>query len=281
MPVAAMEIKDYTRFALRPLTGAIGAEVRGVDLRDLDDATFAELRDAWLTYKVLVFRDQQLSQPEHVAYGRRWGELEVHPFATNAPGFDEILVLESTPEKFSAAESWHSDVTFRACPSLGSILRAVVLPPVGGDTVWANMELAYEQLPDDVKDQIEGRSAVHSMVKAFGRGMSAERLEAEHAKFPDQHHPIVRTHPETGRKALYVNRVFTRCVADMDPVESKTLLDRLYRQASVPQFQCRVRWEPGTVTQWDNRNTQHYAVPDYAGHLRRMERVTLAGDRPF
>jgi taurine dioxygenase len=281
MPVAAVEIKAYERVAVRPLTGSIGAEVTDVDLRDVDEDTFAELRDAWLTYKVLVYRDQTLDQAQQVAFGRRWGDLEVHPFATNVEAFPELLILESTPERFDAAESWHSDVTFRACPSMGSILRAVVLPPVGGDTVFANMELAYEQLSDELKDQIEGRFAVHSMMKPFGRHMSPEKRAKAMEEFPDQHHPIVRTHPETGRRSLYVNRVFTTGIVDMDPAEAKPLLERLERQAHVPQFQCRVRWAPGTLTQWDNRCTQHYAVPDYAGHHRRMERVTLAGDRPF
>ncbi len=170
-----------------------------MQLRDLDDETIAELHDAWLDHKVLFFRDQELTRDEHVAYGSRWGSLEQHPFTPNEAEHPEIVVLESTPEQFIAAEHWHSDVTWRACPSLGSILRGIVIPPVGGDTCWANMELAYEQLPDRVKEQIEGKFAVHSFVKVFGRRLSEEDREQKRREFPDQLHPVVRTHPETGQ----------------------------------------------------------------------------------
>ena len=172
-----------------------------MQLRDIDDETKAELHDAWLEHKVLFFRDQELTRDEHVAYGRRWGSLEQHPFTPNEAEHPEIVVLESTPEKFYAAEAWHSDVTWRACPSLGSILRGVVVPPVGGDTCWANMELAYEQLPDAVKEQIDGKQAVHSFVKVFGGRLSEEEREQKRQEFPDQLHPVVRTHPETGAGA--------------------------------------------------------------------------------
>src|SRR5262245_18422691 len=165
MPVVAAKVKEYARIKVAPLTGALGAEVSGVQLRELDDETFDEVHDAFLEHKVLFFRDQQLTRDEHVAYGRRWGPLEQHPFTPNEAEHPEIVVLDSTPEKFYAAEAWHSDVTWRECPSLGSILRGVVIPPVGGDTCWANMELAYEQLPDAIKEQIDGKVAVHSFVK--------------------------------------------------------------------------------------------------------------------
>ena len=280
MPVVAHEAKLYTRISVAPLTGALGAEVSGIQLRDLDDEVQAELHDAWLEHKVLFFRDQELTRDDHVEYGRRWGSLEQHPFTPNEAEHPEIVVLESTPERFYAAEQWHSDVTWRACPSLGSILRAIVVPPVGGDTCWSNMELAYEQLPDPIKEQIEGKQAVHSFVKVFGRRLSEEEREQKRQEFPDQLHPVVRTHPETGRRSLYVNAPFTMHIVDMEPAESERVLDVLYRQASVPQFQCRFRWAPGSVAQWDNRCTQHYAVPDFAGQHRRMERVTVEGDRP-
>jgi taurine dioxygenase len=280
MPVVAQEAKQYTHIAVAPLTGALGAEVSGVQLRDIDDEVKAELHDAWLEHKVLFFRDQELTRDEHVAYGRRWGSLEQHPFTKNESEHPEIVVLESTPERFYAAEAWHSDVTWRECPSLGSILRGVVVPSVGGDTCWSNMELAYEQLPDKIKEQIEGKQAVHSFVKVFGGRLSEEEREQKRQEFPDQLHPVVRTHPETGRRSLYVNAPFTMHIVDMEPDESERVLDILYRQASVPQFQCRFRWAPGSVAQWDNRCTQHYAVPDFAGQHRRMERVTVEGDRP-
>jgi taurine dioxygenase len=280
VPVVAQEAKEYTRIKVAPLTGALGAEVSGVQLSELDDETVAELHDAWLEHKVLFFRDQELTRDEHVAYGRRWGSLEQHPFVKNESEHPEIVVLESTPERFIAAEQWHTDVTWRECPSLGSILRGVVIPPVGGDTCWANMELAYDQLSDRVKEKIDGKRAVHSFVKVFGFRLSEEDREKKREEFPDQLHPVVRTHPETGRRSLYVNRPFTMHIEDMEPDESERVLEVLYRQATVPQFQCRFRWQPGSVAQWDNRCTQHYAVPDFAGHHRLMERVTVEGDRP-
>ena len=196
-------------------------------------------------------------------------------------GYPEILVLESTPEKFQAAESWHSDVTFRERPPNGSILLARIVPQWGGDTVWANMELAYERLPDDVKELIEGRYAIHSYVKAFGRTMSDEQRSKALEQFPEQKHPIVRTHPVTGKKGLFINRVFTLTIDGMTPDESRPLRRQLFEQATLPELQVRFRWQAGSMAQWDNRVTQHYAVPDHGGHRRRMERVTLAGERPF
>lgn len=280
MRIAATAIGDYDRFTVRPLTGSIGAEIFDVDLRDIDDDLIAELRRAWMDHKVLFFRDQDLTRDQHVAYGAAFGELEVHPFTDNLEDHPEIIVLESTPEKFSAAESWHSDVTFRECPPLGSVLLGRLIPPYGGDTCWANMELAYDLLPDDTKEQIDGRYAIHSYVKAFGRSMTEAQQAEALEKYPDQKHPIVRTHPETGRKSLYINQNFTLTIDGMTPEESRDLRHHLYRQARIPEIQVRFRWQPNSVAQWDNRCTQHYAVPDYGGFHRRVERVTIIGDRP-
>jgi taurine dioxygenase len=281
MQMKATGVGDYNRISVSPVTGTIGAEVGRADLRDLDDETLAEINDAWMAHKVLFFRDQELTRDQHVAYGKTFGELEVHPFSLNADSHPEILVLESTPEAFSAAESWHNDVTFREAPALGSILIGRVIPPYGGDTCWTNMELAYDLLSDDVKEEIDGRVAIHSYVKAFGRSMSPEQREKAAADFPDQKHPIVRTHPVTGVKSLFVNPIFTLTIDGMTPAESRDLRHQLYRQTAIPEIQCRLRWNLNSVAQWDNRCTQHYAVPDYGGHPRRVERVTILGDRPF
>ena len=221
MPVVAHEAKQYTRISVAPLTGALGAEVSGIQLRDLDDEVQAELHDAWLEHKVLFFRDQELTRDDHVAYGRRWGSLEQHPFTPNEAEHPEIVVLESTPERFYAAEQWHSDVTGgrarRSARSCGrsSCRRSAATP------CWSNMELAYEQLPDPIKEQIEGKQAVHSFVKVFGRRLSEEEREQKRQEFPDQLHPVVRTHPETGRRSLYVNAPFTMHIVDMEPDESE------------------------------------------------------------
>ena len=281
MRVDATRVGDYHRIRVRPVTGTIGAEVDEVDLRDLDDETVAELHDAWMQHKVLFFHGQELSRSDHVEYVRNFGELEVHPFAPHVDGHPEMLVLNSTPESFQAAETWHSDVTFRECPPTGSVLRGRVVPEWGGDTCFANMELAYELLTDEVKAEIEGAYAVHSYMKAFGRSMSEEKRAEAQQQFPDQKHPVVRTHPVTGAKALFVNQIFTLRIDGIDPQRSRSLLWDLYAQAKLPEVQCRFRWREGSIAQWDNRCTQHYAVPDHGGTHRRMERVTLVGDEPI
>jgi taurine dioxygenase len=229
----------------------------------------------------LFFRDQDLSQEQHIAYGAAFGELEVHPFTSNVNEHPEIIVLESTPEEFSAAEVWHSDVTFREAPPLGSVLYGRIIPPWGGDTCFANMELAYEMLDDDVKEMIEDRVAIHSYAKTFGKNISEDERAKAEEEFPDQKHPLVRTHPVTGAKSLFINRAFTIGIDGMTADESRPLRRLLCAQSQIAELQCRFRWRPGSIAQWDNRCTQHYAVPDHGGHHRRVERVTLIGDRPF
>ncbi|MGI9611533.1 MAG: TauD/TfdA dioxygenase family protein [Acidimicrobiales bacterium] len=281
MRVTSTAVKDYDRIRVEPVTGSIGAEISGVDLRELDDELIAELQDAWLAHKVLFFRDQDLTQEQHVTYGAAFGELEVHPFTSNVIEHPEIIVLESTPEKFSAAEVWHSDVTFREAPPLGSVLYGRIIPPWGGDTCFANMELAYEMLDDDVKETIEDRVAIHSYAKTFGKNISEDERAKAAEEFPDQKHPLVRTHPVTGAKSLFINRAFTIGIDGMTADESRPLRRLLCAQSLIAELQCRFRWRPGSIAQWDNRCTQHYAVPDHGGHHRRVERVTLIGDRPF
>lgn len=280
MRIDSTTVRDFNRIRVEPVTGSIGAEVSNVDLRELDDELVAELRQAWLDHKVLFFRDQDLSHKQHLAYGSALGDLEVHPFSDQVEGHPEILVIDSTPDNFIAAETWHSDVTFRECPPLGSILLGRIIPSYGGDTCFANMELAYDMLPDDLKEQVDGLYAIHSYVKGFGRGMSDEELAKTREKYPDQKHPLVRTHPETGRKGLFMARNFMLTIDGMTADESRSLRYRLYEQSKIPEIQVRFRWRQNSIAQWDNRCTQHYAVPDHGGQRRRVERVTLIGDRP-
>jgi taurine dioxygenase len=265
-----------------PLTGNIGAEVRGVDLADdLDDAVIDEIKDLLLEWKVLFFRDQhRLDRDRHVAFGRRFGELEVHPVTPKDQAQPEVFVIPAGGE-FRAPDTWHSDVTWRPEPSLGSILRAIELPPLGGDTLWADMGKAYDLLDDETKERIDGRTATHDYASAFGRNQPLEVQEKMRAKHPTVEHPIVRTHPETGRKTLYVNVAFTRSTVGMDDDESRRLLRRLYRQSTIVDVQCRFRWAPGSVAFWDNRATQHVVANDFLPAKRVMERVTVAGDKPF
>lgn len=267
---------------IRKLTPAIGAEIAGVDLSgELSDAVIAAIRQALLDHRVIFFRDQPIPSEQHVAFGRRFGELEVHPFTPNKPGFPEIIQLDNGEENRSRINVWHSDVTWRQEPSLGSILKAVEVPETGGDTLWADMVAAFEGLPDELQSRIDGLFAIHDFTHSLGRRMSPEKLEAMQKQYPEARHPVVRTHPETGERALYVNAAFTREIEGMQPDESRKLLRLLYLQARIPEYQVRFRWRPGSIAFWDNRSTQHYPVSDYWPARRAMERVTVAGDRPF
>jgi taurine dioxygenase len=269
-----------------PLTPAIGAEVDGVDLSEpLDGATLAELRGALLEWKVLFFRDQDITTEQHLDFARHFGALEVHPFAPHKPGYPEVLAITHDRDNKGKENTWHSDVTWRIEPSLGSVLRALEVPAIGGDTLFADMVAAYEGLTDEVKAKIDGKVAVHDFAhfrKAMRkRGLSEEQIEAFNRQYPKVEHPIVRTHPETKRKGLYVNAGFTQAIVDMDEQESKSLLKHLYAQAAIPEYQCRFRWRKNSIAFWDNRASQHYAVSDYWPAVRRMERVTIVGDRPY
>jgi taurine dioxygenase len=277
---------ETARLTLSPLSPTIGAVVGGIDLREpVDDALKAELRAALLDWKVLFFRDQDITTEQHLAFSRAFGELEIHPFAPQKPGHPEILVITHDKDNKGRENTWHSDVTWRIEPSLGSILRALEVPAVGGDTLFADMYAAYENLSDEVKAQIAGKNALHDFahfrVSMRKRGLSEEQIEAFNKKYPSVEHPIVRTHPETGRKALYVNAAFTQYIVGMDRAASDVLLKHLYAQASIPEYQCRFHWEKNSLAFWDNRASQHYAVSDYWPALRRMERATIIGDRPY
>ena len=270
---------------LSPLTPTIGAEVSGVDLtKPLDPRTVAAMRAALLDWKVLFFRDQDITTEQHLAFARNFGDLEVHPFAPHKPDFPEVLAITHDRESRGRENAWHSDVTWRELPSLGSILRAIEVPPVGGDTLFADMYAAYDGLSDAVKEQIEGKVAVHDFahfrVAMRKRGKTEAEIEAFNAQYPMVEHPVVRTHPETGRRGIYVNVGFTQHIVGMDKADSDALLKHLYGQAAIPEYQCRFRWRPGSIAFWDNRSSQHYAASDYWPAVRRMERVTIIGDRP-
>lgn len=267
---------------VEPMTSTIGAELGGVDLADdLDAATIAEIRAALLEWKVIFFREQHtLDRERHIAFGRAFGDLEVHPLTPKDQAEPEIFVLPAGG-KHKAPAVWHSDVTWRPEPSMGSILRAVVVPPVGGDTLWADMGAAYDLLDDDTKAEIDELVALHDFTRAFGFGQPEDVRAKMRKRYPTVEHPVVRTHPETGRKTLYVNASFTCGIKDMDRERAFGVLDRLQRQASVPDVQCRFRWAPGSVAFWDNRATQHIVSNDFLPARRVMERVTVVGDRPF
>ena len=270
----------FERIGVRPLAATLGAEISGVDLSTLDDETFAEIERAFLEYKVIVFRDQNISSEEHLAFGRRFGELEEHPFLPAKPGYENIVEFAKNEDVIGVENVWHHDVTWRQQPSLGSVLRAREVPSLGGDTLFADMCAAYEGLEEETRQRIDGLQAVHDFCFSFGLMMSREQRAEKRKEFPPAHHPVVRTHPRTGRRCLYVNTIFTSHIEGVPAEESDALLELLYRQADVPEYQCRLRWEKNTIAFWDNRAVQHYACSDYDPEPRRMERVTVIGEEP-
>jgi taurine dioxygenase len=266
---------------VRPLTPSIGALVTGIDLREaLDESDAVELDKAFLDHKVLFFRDQDITSEQHVVFCRRFGELEVHPFVPAKPGYDEVMVLKHDEARRGTENFWHSDVTWRVEPSLGSMLRAIEVPDVGGDTLFSDMEAAYDGLGPTMKQMLDGLVAVHDFVKVFASNKSADEIAELREKYPIAEHPVIRTHPVSGRKSIYVNVAFTSHIKGLRQDESTQLLHHLYRQAAIPEYQCRFHWEPNSLALWDNRCVQHYAVSDYWPNRRVMERVTIVGDRP-
>jgi len=268
---------------VRPLTATLGADVSGVDMADVDGSTLEALHRAWLDYKVLVLRDQNITTEEHIAFGRLFGDLEVHPFAvyrgarTDHP---EVVTLRSDAETTYSASVWHSDVTWREAPSMGSVLRAVEIPPVGGDTCFADATAAYDRLPDAWKSRVDDLVAVHDFTRAFGGRLDAAELAEKQATYPAVEHPVVRTHPATGARGIYTNRSFTSHVMGVDADESTEILRRLERAIMDPSVQCRIRWEVDTFVMWDNRAVQHFGTNDFYPETRHMERVSIVGDRP-
>ena len=273
---------DFTFFEIKQLSPMIGAELAGLKLSgDLPDAAISEIRRALLEFKVVFFRDQhELTAAEHIAFARRFGDLEIHPATPKGQEDPEILRITHDETSKGRENAWHSDVTWRPEPSLGSILRAREVPPFGGDTLFSCMYAAYDALSPAMKEWVSGLTARHDIARVFA-GRLNKSVEELHAQYPVQEHPVVRTHPETGRRALYVNTAFTDQIVGLSKKESDWLLAHLYTFAAVPEHQCRFRWEAGSLAFWDNRACQHYAASDYFPQRRVMERVTIAGDRPF
>lgn len=276
-----------------PLTGTLGAEVRGLDLRDaLDDATIAAIRSALLSYRVLFFRGQPIDSAQLVRFGRRFGPLTAaHPIVPGLDGHPEVLVVDSAQrsdrvrrrDRAAGDNKWHTDVTFVPTPPLGSLLHAQVIPRRGGDTMWADLVDAYATLSPPLQRLVDGLQAVHDARRAFGyvvrddvQGDSKERFE----RLRPVTHPVVRVHPETGERALFVNPTFTSHIVGLTPTESATVLRLLYDHIAQPERIVRWRWAVGDLAFWDNRSTAHYAVLDYGDQPRRLHRVTVQGDQP-
>ena len=271
---------------IRPVAGALGAEILGIDLdHDLGEESVAAIREAWLKHCVIFFRDQTLPPEKFLGVARRFGEPVEYPFIKGIEGFPEITpVIKLEHEKMNFGGLWHSDTAYLECPPMATMLIAREVPPFGGDTLFANMYLAYETLSDGLKRVLEGLVTVNSSAKADVTKTREDRMrdgaKEDAKKQYVAEHPVVRTHPETGRKALYVNGGHTLRFKDMTEQESAPLLQFLFAHATRPEFTCRFRWQVGSIALWDNRCTQHNPINDYHGFRRVMHRVTLAGDRP-
>jgi len=272
----------YQSIDVRTLTPSIGAEIFGIDLGgEISNQQFQEIHDAFLKHVVIFFRDQKLTPDQHKAFGRRFGKLHIHPASPGKiEGHPEILVIKADANsKHVAGEGWHSDVSCDLEPPLGSILY-MHQPPEngGGDTMFANMYVAYEKLSETMKRIVESLTAVHDGEHVY-RGRYG--INDAGKVFPRAEHPMVRTHPETGRKALFVNRGFTTHIKGMHRNESDALLNMLYEHAETPEYQCRFKWQAGSVAFWDNRAAMHHAMWDYFPMSRLAHRVTVCGDKPF
>jgi alpha-ketoglutarate-dependent taurine dioxygenase len=271
----------YDGFTVSPLGATIGGEVDGVDLtRPMEQELVAELRRALLDYKVLFFRNQPLTAESHVAFARQFGDLEIHPFNVSNTTQPELVRFEKEAQVGGFENGWHSDVSWREVPSAAAVLHAIEVPLVGGDTAFCDMYAAYEGLDEDLRAKVEGLVAIHDFTKAFGHSVDDSAKEEMRAKFPPVHHPVVRTHGETGRKLLYVNRFFTESIVEMEQNEANELIDLLSSQAELLEYQCRFRWQKDSVAFWDNRACQHFALSDYWPERRVMERASIIGERP-
>ena len=295
--VAPALVREKSRGSIHvePLTCRIGAELGNVSLADAsrDEALFSEIKALLLKYKVLFLRDQDMSRAEHVAFARRFGELEDHPVVGSDPEHPGLVRIYKGPESRQEQyeNAWHCDTTWRERPQFGAVLRCTECPATGGDMLWANMVEAHERLPEHVKTQIAGLRARHSIEASFGAAMPIEKRLALKAQYPDAEHPVVRTHPETGDKALFVNAFTThftnyhtpqnvRFGQDANP-GAALLLNYLISQAYIPEYQVRFRFRRNSVAIWDNRCTQHYAVQDFWPAVRNLERAGIVGDQPF
>jgi taurine dioxygenase len=273
----------FTTITVQPVTPNIGAEVEGVDLaQPLSDETAQELHNALIEHLVLFFRDQDLTFEQHKRFGRYFGELHIHPTAPSPEGHPEILRIHADDQtKRIAGDKWHSDVSCEPEPPMGSILRLHTVPASGGDTLFASMYAAYEALSDPMKAFLGQLTAIHDGAPNYGNRNQLAGIDNTGKVFPRAEHPVIRTHPVSGRKALFVNPAFTTGLKGLPPDEEQAILQFLFAHLAKPQFHCRFKWEPNSIAFWDNRCAQHHAMWDYYPQVRSGYRVTIKGDKPF
>jgi taurine dioxygenase len=274
---------DFQRIELRLLTPTIGAEIHGVDLtQPLDEATFAEIHAALLAHQVIFFRDQDITIEQQKDFGRRFGKLHIHPALPGPEGHPEILPIHADENsKHVAGNAWHSDVSCDAEPPLGSILHMHTVPSSGGDTMFSSMTAAYEALSEPMQEMLCGMTAIHASEHVYRGRYKDQGVDDTGKEFPESVHPVVRTHPETGRKALFVNRGFTTRINGLKTAEGKAMLRFLFEHMAKPEYMCRFQWAEKSIAFWDNRCVQHYALWDYFPQVRHGLRVTIEGDKPF
>ena len=271
---------------IKPVAGALGAEIHGLDLcQTLDDESRRCLRDLLNEHEVIFFRDQDISPARQKELALALGPLQTHPAYATVEGYPEITILESTADKPTRIEAWHSDMTFRQHPPMATVLRSVIVPPRGGDTLWSSMTAAYDALSAPLQGFLEGLIAVHDFAHGFKESLvepgGRERFTTAIATYPPVRHPVIRTHPETGRKVIFVNSLFTTHIEGLSPAESDSLLQFLFRHITTAEYTCRFQWQPHSVAIWDNRSTQHKPINDYFPAHRRLLRITIDGDKPY
>ena len=281
--------EPFERIEVSPIAGALGAEVAGVDLAgDMDNQTFDEIHRALLAHHLLFFHDQALSPEQQAAFGQRFGPLNRHPFVTPLPGTPDVFAIIKEPEDVHHfGNGWHTDISYTEKPAYGTLLYAVEVPPYGGDTLFTNLHLAYESLSEGMQAMLGGLTGLFSSARTYGpeaerfkQGVKAMTVTQQEDTRPVEH-PLVRTHPETGRKSLYFSELHMAGIKDMKAEEAAPILSFLSKHCARPEFTCRLRWKKGSLAFWDNRCTAHYAIDDFSGHRRVMHRVTIEGDRPF
>lgn len=271
---------------IKPMAGALGAEIHGLDLsQELNQENTLRIRKLLNEYEVIFFREQDISSARQKALALSFGPLQTHPAYATIAGFPEITILESTAEKPTKIEAWHSDMTFREHPPMGTVLKSVITPPKGGDTLWSSMTAAYDGLSSPMQKFLGSLTAVHDFAHGFKESLAepggGERLQQAVASHPPVRHPVIRIHPETRKKVIFVNSLFTTHIEGLRPAESEALLNMLFAHITTVEYTCRFQWQAHSIAIWDNRSTQHKPVNDYFPAHRRMERITIDGDKPY
>ena len=275
-----------SRLNIKHLSGCIGAEIHGIDLtKPITHALYIQLRECLVEYEVIFFRDQAITPAQQYALASMFGPLQSHPAYQTVEGFPEISILESTADKPTKIECWHSDMTFRQHPPLATVLRAQVVPDKGGDTLWASMTAAYRGLSKSMQDFLSTLTAVHDFSYGFKESLAEQggqqRLAQALVDNPPVRHPVIRIHPESGKSVIFVNELFTRHIEGLSRSESDALLAFIFEHIRTPEYSCRFAWQPDSIAIWDNRSTQHKPINDYFPAHRRLERITIDGDLPY